>query len=193
MVNVLAIPEDCPLDQHVLRPLLLKLMSAAGFPSAKTRVCLNPRLGGVSDALNETTVTEIIRMYPMVDLFLIVVDLDCKDGRVERLKQLEERLGAELQPGQALVGTAAIQELEVWVLAGMNDFPESCGWGEVLHECHPKEAYFDPYVEARKLADAVGRGRRPLALEAAGRFARIRSRCPQDVGALIQRISEALT
>ena len=193
MVNVLAIPEDCRLDQHILRPLLPKVLAAAGFPRATIRVCLNPRLGGVSEALDESVLAEIVRMYPMVDLFLLVVDRDCQAGRLDRLRQLEGRMSDVTRPGQTLIGVAAIQELEVWVLAGMDDFPSSGGWRQVLDECHPKETYFDPYAAAKGVADAVGRGRRPLAQEAARRFSRVRSRCEEDVGDLVSRVTDALS
>jgi len=91
-----------------------------------------------------------------------------------------------------LVGENAWQELEVWILAGMQDLPKKWSWQEVRAERDVKETYFDSYVDRRGLRAAPYGGRRTLAEEAARRYDRIRQLCPEDVGALHDAIASAL-
>ncbi len=61
--NVLVIPEDFRKDQHILKPVVQAILSAAGKPNATLRVCQNPLLGGTGQALESR-----IRGFPSQSL-----------------------------------------------------------------------------------------------------------------------------
>ncbi len=74
-MNVLIIPEDFCKDQYVLNPLFNRLLRSIGRPQARVRVCLDPLLGGVTEATNEERLSEIFERYRgMVDIFILCVD-----------------------------------------------------------------------------------------------------------------------
>lgn len=50
-MKVLLIPEDFTHDQYVLLPLFRRLFRDLGKPNARIRVCREPNLGGVEEAL----------------------------------------------------------------------------------------------------------------------------------------------
>jgi hypothetical protein len=192
-MNVLVIPEDFRKDQYVLKPILRKMMQSLGS-KARVEVCRDPLLGGVGEALKWERLAEILDRYRgMVRLFLLVVDRDCVDGRRSALDHLEQR-AAEFFSGtdRTFLAEAAQEEVEVWVLAGMNDLPKKWAWTEVREECHSKERFYEPYAKQRGLLEAPYEGRERLAKEAAGNYGRIRQLCPEDVGALESRVRSAL-
>ena len=59
-MTVLVVPEDFRKDQFVLKPLLSKLLASLGKPRATVRVCQDPRLGGVHEALKSERIAEIV-------------------------------------------------------------------------------------------------------------------------------------
>ncbi|AKT42767.1 hypothetical protein [Chondromyces crocatus] len=75
---------------------------------------------------------------------------------------------------------------EVWLLAG-HDLPKDWGWQDVRSHEHPKEAYYRPFAKSRGVLEEPAEGRGVLAKEAASRYARIRSLCP-EVAALEARL-----
>ncbi len=192
-VNVLIIPEDFPKDQWVLGPIVEKMMAAMNV-KAKVRVCQNPRLQGVSEALKWERIEEIISLYRgMVRVFLLIVDRDCKVGRRTSLDNIEQLAGAQLAgTDRVFLAENAWQEVEVWVLAGERDLPADWAWAQVRAECDPKEQYYDAYARARGVLDAPHEGRQRLAAEAAANYPRIRSLCPEDVASLETRLRAAL-
>jgi len=192
-VNVLVIPEDFRKDEAVMLPLVRKLMESVGV-KARVTVCKDPLLGGVSEALKWERIETVIEKYwGMVQLYLLLVDKDCEDGRVDALTRLEG-LAAKKMEGHdwAFIGENAWQEVEVWVLAGMKDLPSDWSWATIRQERDPKEAYYEPYVELREMSGLPDQGRRKLALEAAKNFSRVRKLCKDDIGRLEARIELAL-
>ncbi len=191
-MNVLVIPEDFRKDQHVLKPIIKALLAACGKPQAKVEVCLDPLLGGIDQALNWGRIREIIDLNRgMVDLFLLCVDRDGQEGRRAALDHLEEEARGILPARKTLIAVEAWQEVEVWCLAGLK-LPKEWKWNEVRQEVHPKETYFLPLAEQRGSLEEPGEGRKSLSREAAANYNRIRSRCPEDVAALEERIREWL-
>lgn len=187
-MNVLIIPEDSRFDQHVLKPIIEALLAELDRPRAKVRVCQDPVLGGVDQATNWVRVSEILDMYRgMVDLFLLIVDRDGKPGRRSALDGIEENARRVLVDGSQLLAENAWQEIEAWILAGM-DLPAGWSWREIRAEVQLKETYYTPFARTRGVAEEPGEGRRRLALEAASRYGRVRRRCPEDVAALEGRI-----
>ncbi len=95
-MRVLLIAEDFRKDRYILEPVLKKLIAAAGLTKAKVQVCVDPLLGGIGEALKWERIDEIIGMYPMVQLFVLIVDRDGKDGRRTALDDLEAKANARL-------------------------------------------------------------------------------------------------
>jgi hypothetical protein len=194
-VNVLVVPEDFRKDQYVLKPIVEKMIEGLGY-KAKVQVCRDPLLGGVGEALKWERLEEILTRYKgMTRLILLVVDKDCKEGRRTALDGLEDQASVALANRRCVfLAENAWQEVEVWVLAGLEKLPKGKGWAwsDIRAECDPKEAYYDKVARRRGLLDAPYEGRETLAKEAAGNYPRIRQLCPEDVGRLEARIGEAL-
>jgi hypothetical protein len=186
-MNVLVIPEDFRRDQYVLKPIIEAMLRALGSQPAKVRVCLDPLLGGIGEALKRERIEGIISRYPTVDLFLLCVDRDGDSHRRAALDGLEKSTASRLRAGARLYAEHAWQELEVWVLAG-HDLPSAWRWREIRAEVELKEKYFEPFARTRGLLDEPGQGRKTLATEAARRSGRIRDLCPEDIGELERRI-----
>lgn len=178
-MNVLVIPEDFRKDQYILKPLISALFQAVGRPQTRVRVCQDPLLGSVWEALNWHRIMEILDRYRgMVDLFILCVDRDGNEGRIQQLRKLEENAAKQLPVGRVLLAEQAWQELEVWVLASQ-PLPQTWQWRQVRTEINPKERYFLPLVTERRLLDDPGGGRKTLGLEAADNYHRICQLCPE--------------
>ena len=168
-MNVLIIPEDFRKDQYILKPVLTKLLAAAGKPKAKLQVCLDPLLGGVGEALKWSRIEEIIDMYPMVQLFLLIIDRDGNSGRRTALDGIEKKADAKFaalgaDTSRTLLAENAWQEIEVWALAGV-DLPKDWVWKDVRAEPNPKEHGGTPMFLALRTRK---RGRRRVKLRAPG-------------------------
>ena len=181
-MTVLVVPEDFRKDQFVLKPLLSRLLASLDKPRAKVRVCQDPRLGGVGEALKPERVAEIVERYgSAVQVILLCIDRDGDTGRRQRLDQLEEEFGA------GLLGAEAWEEIETWVLAGLT-LPPKWKWAEVRAEVQVKERYFDVLAKQIGVDGGPDGGRSVLAEEAARHIATIRRKCPQDFDALARRL-----
>ena len=164
------------------------MLAAIGGPRATVRVCQDPLLGGISEALKWDRVEAILRRYRyQADLFLLCVDRDGEPGRRSQLDRLESRAITALGTNRLLLGENAWQELEVWTLAGHSLAP-GLRWANVRAERDPKEHYFAPLALRRNLLNEPGGGRKTLSEEAARRYNRVRQRCPEDIAALEDRI-----
>ena len=192
-INVLVIPEDFTKDQYVLKPIVERMMAEIGRP-ARVRVCTDPRLGGVGEALKWDRLTAIIERYRgMTQLFLLIVDRDCVAERSAKLEALEEKARVALSAtGGVFLAENAWQEVEVWLLAGFKDLPKDWSWQQILEDGHPKEAYYDAYAEQRGVLKAPYEGREVLGREAAANYRRIRKLCENDVARLENRIQLAI-
>lgn len=187
--NVLVIPEDFRKDQYILKPVVQAILRAAGKPNATLRVCQNPMLGGIGQALNRERILAIVHQYPMVDLFVHCIDRDGDSGRRTKLDTIEAYAGKD---GKPILAEHAWQEVEVWVLAGMSDLPNEWTWRDIRAEVDLKERYYLPFAKQRGLDHLPDQGRKALGIEAANNYQRIRSRCREDIAVLEKRIS-ALT
>ena len=186
-MNVLVVPEDFRNDQHILKPLFERLLRAAGGSRARVRVCQDPRLGGVGEALKLARIREIVDQYDgMTDVFILCVDRDGAEGRRARLDAIETEFGN----GRAFLAESAWEEIETWALAGL-DLPRGWRWTDVRAEVHVKERYFEPLARERGVADGPGGGRKALGEEAARNLPAVRRKCPEDFDALARRIEAA--
>ena len=190
-MNVLVIPEDFRKDQYMLKPIVAAMLNWVGV-SARVEVCQDPLLGGVTEALKWERIKEIIEQYSWkVQLFLLCVDRDSDPHRRSALDNLEQKASQVLPASKRLLAENAWQEIEVWVLAG-HDLPNQWEWTAIRAERDAKETYYLPFARSRGMLDTPGEGRRRLAKEAAQRYSRMRQLCPEDVGALEERIREQL-
>ena len=119
----------------------------------------------------------------MTSMFILCVDRDGELHRRDRLRVLEKEFG----DGRVFLAENAWEELETWVLAGL-ELPDGWRWRDVRAEVHVKERYFDRVAKDRGVRRAPGAGRKPLGEEAAGRIAAIRQKCPEDFDALAKRL-----
>ena len=191
-MNVFIIPEDFRKDQYILKPLFTRLFRHLGVRSVEVEVCQNPLLGGVSEALKSDNMTRILeRRRGMYDLYILCVDRDGEVGRRQRLDGIEAAIQARFGDRVRFFAENAWEELETWVLAGL-DLPGEWRWADVRAEIHVKEQYFEPLAARRGLAGSTGGGRKALAEEASRRIRAIRQKCPEDFDALAQRLESSI-
>lgn len=186
-MKVLLIPEDFRKDGFILKPLFDRLAAAHGKPNTKIVVCTNPLLQGVTEALKEQRLREIVERYPMIDIFVLCVDHDGLPTRRHRLDELERIFDGP----RAFLAVNAWEELETWVLAGL-DLPKEWVWNDVRADTSVKERYFDPLARQRGVSDGPGGGRKALGEEAARRIPAIRQKCPEDFGEIANRLGPIL-
>ena len=187
-MRVLVIPEDFRKDQYLLKPLFERLFRAMGKGRAQVRVCQDPLLGGVGEALKPERIREVVDQHDgMTDIFILCVDRDGDAGRRARLDRIE----GEFDDRHMLFAENAWEEIETWALAGL-DLPPEWRWAEVRAEVHVKERYFEPLAQQRGVAAGPGGGRKTLGEEAARGLPAIRQKCPEDFDALARRVEAAL-
>ena len=185
-MNILVIPEDFRKDQYILKPLVSRLFRRLGAPNPRVEVCRDPLLGGIGEALKTAQLTEIVNdRRGMTDIFILCVDRDGSTGRRQRLDELEALFGA------AFFAENAWEEIETWVLAGL-DLPGDWGWADVRGEVQVKEVYFDPLAAQRGVAGELGGGRKTLGEEASHHINAIRQKCPEDFDSLARRLETAV-
>ena len=186
-MNILVIPEDSRKDQYILRPLFKQLFRSIGRRRARVRVCQDPILGGIGEAMKTERLSEIVERYRgMTEIFILCVDRDGEERRRRRLDRIEARFDEEV----TFLAENAWEELETWLLAGLN-LPRGWHWLDVRAEVQVKETYFEVLARKRDVADGPDGGRRALSEEAARNIQAIRRKCPEDFDALARRL-EAL-
>ena len=189
-MNVLIIPEDFRNDQYILKPLFSRLFRDLGAASARVRVCYDPRLGGVSEALKSERISEIIERYRgMTDIFILCVDRDGVLGRRQRLDAIESEISGS--GAFAFFAENAWEELETWLLAGL-DLPTQWRWADIRAEVDVKELFYEVLARERGVRDGPGYGRKELGEEAARNLDAIRRKCPDDFDALASRLESWL-
>jgi len=95
-MNILVIPEDFRNDQYILKPLFSRLFRTFGRPSVHVRVCQNPLLGGVTEALKSERLTEIVERYQgEIDIFVLCIERDGKRSRRQALNRIESEFKDE--------------------------------------------------------------------------------------------------
>jgi len=189
-MKVLVIPEDFRKDQYILKPIIEAMFQTIGLRRANVRVCQDPLLGGISQALKWERISEILDLYrSYVDVFLLIVDRDGEPGRRVALDNLEQKAKEHLAAGRFFLAENAWQEVEVWIMAG-HDLPKGWAWRDIRQERDSKEAFFLPFAKERNQLDGPGQGRKTLAQQAAANYRRVRALCPEDIAALEERLKE---
>lgn len=186
--NVLVIPEDFTKDEQILKPLVERILEDCGR-KAQVQVCRNPNFQGVQTALKFDALREVIALYPMVQLFILIVDRDGIAGRKQRTDEIEKILSDEVKLKKQFLAEVAWQEVEVFILAGLK-LPLHWRWGEIRADADVKNTFFKEIVRIRGTARYPHEGRKKLMAESISNWQRIKNRCPEDVGALIERACE---
>lgn len=183
-MKVMVIPEDPVLDQYILKPVVERIFADIG-KQARVQVLANPRLRGVNQALDAAIVAHIVAMYPMVDLFLILIDRDGEtEGRPVELRRREQEYPARL------LGCLAIEEIEVWMLALHRERLDA-SWQDVRAERDPKERFAQPFLAARAPRLGLGAGRAWAMRDLGSRWRGVLALCP-EIDDLRQRIERWL-
>lgn len=187
-MKILIIPEDPRKDQYILKPIFERLFTSFEKPNTKVIVCTNPSMRGVNDALNPERLLEVFERYPMMDIFVLCVDRDGDLNRRAKLDHLEKTMTTRGK----LVAVNAWEELETWVLAGL-DLPKDWVWGNVRSDISVKENYFEPLASQRGVSDGPGGGRKSLGEEAARHLRGMRQKCPEDLDHVAKRLEQLAT
>ncbi|MCC6157007.1 MAG: hypothetical protein IT350_03075 [Deltaproteobacteria bacterium] len=183
--RVLVMPEDPTNNGYILKPLVEKILSAAGKRSATVTVATNPKAEGYSDA-KRILKEDIIPTYSFMSLILFLPDSDGKDrsGEFEALYRIAEKQGANL------ICCAAVTEVEAWLLAGhINLLQDS--WLTVRNDPKLKETYFDPFLAKYGNPKSADKGRSALMLTTLRNYRGLKSRCP-EIQELEDRIRDFL-
>lgn len=184
--RLLIILEDPTHDRYIVKPLIERLVAAVGKRRARVHVLIDPRMGGVEQVLNKETRTGILTKYPMIDVFVVVVDRDCVDGREKRLADFSRDV---VNKGSRFAGVLAVEEVEVWLLAGfLGQLPAP--WLQIRGDCYPKENFFDEFLQNQNLP-GVGGGRAALMKKTLNNLAGLQRRCP-EIAELREQLSNAL-
>lgn len=171
---MLIILEDPTYDRYIVQPVVKRLLADINKPNVRVDVLMDPRMRGVSSVFARPNWEKILRKYPMIDVFVVIVDRDCVQGRDEKLASLRSWLH---QRAARSVGVLAIEEVEVWLLAGHVDrLPAS--WKKVRSDCNPKEAFYEPFVESQQVRGVAG-GRRDLMQQTLRNLRGLMKRCPE--------------
>lgn len=170
-MKVLIIPEDQTQDGYIAKPVIEALLNDEGIP-ARVDVLPEPRLRGAGDALDPELVREIVDEYPMIDLFVLVVDRDC-----DRQGHEAKAAAREQEHAGRLVACVAIQELEVWLLALHKDKLDA-RWPEIRNECDPKERWAEPLLK-RIGTSGPGGGRKKAMQALKGQLQSLVSLCDE--------------
>ena len=144
--KVSVICEDHTLDQFVVRPVMAALLAYIGKPNAQVRVVTSPRIHGYEDLLRQ--VCELVDRWAIIsDVVILAVDTDCEDGNTRPRNKPLSLANAlrECERTENVVVVFARQEIEVWALWGIRS-QLGVPWAEVLDDCDPKEAFFEPQV-----------------------------------------------
>ena len=189
-MKILVIPEDFRKDQYILKPLFEQLLRSIGKRNAHVRICRDPLLGGIGEALKMERIAEIVEKYDgMTDIFVLCVDRDGSQRRRQRLDDIEKEFGVD----RKFLAENAWEELETWALAGL-DLPSCWRWQDIRAEVQVKEVYFDKLAKNRNVA-GLGIKREAyevLGKEAASQINNIRRKCREDFDSLAKRLEAIL-
>ncbi|MGO9085131.1 MAG: hypothetical protein ACLP6G_18225 [Terriglobales bacterium] len=178
--RVLVIPEDPTYNGYILKPLVERVLGECGKPNARVMVLTNPKADGYEHA--KALLGDIFQRYKHHDVMLFLPDADGKDRSAE-FQHLEKKAN---DSGVKLICCAAVQEVEVWLLAGhTSKLGES--WNEVRADVSVKENIFDPFLRAHGDERRAGGGRDVLIQETLTNYAGLLDRCPE-----LRRLQESI-
>lgn len=182
--RVLVIPEDPTYNGAILKPLAARMLAECGKARCYVQVLADPRMTGLEMAVDR--LGAICERYRHFDLLLLLVDADGKDRRgvIDRLEREARDTGA------TLLGCAAVQEVEVWLLAGHRQ-KLSQSWQEIRADVSVKENVFEAFLRRYGDPRQPGGGRGFLMEETLSNYRGLKELCP-EVAELEQRIRALL-
>jgi hypothetical protein len=133
----------------------------------------NPRAQGYEHA-KQLLRDQVLETYSHQDLILFLPDADGKD-RSNAFQELEALANSKEVP---LLCCAAIQEVEIWLLAGYVDKLDR-PWSEVRMDVSVKENVFLPFLAVYGDAKRAGGGRDLLMNETLANYRGLKDRCPE--------------
>jgi hypothetical protein len=182
--RLLVIPEDPTLNGYILNPLVSRLATACGKGNAEVRILTNPRVSGFEHACSRMPV--IVEQWKHFDLLLFLPDADGKD-RSAVFARLEREAAGQ---GARLICCAAVQEIEVWLLAG-HVAKLGRSWSRVREDSSVKESVFASFLITHGDSRRPGGGRDILMKDTLANYRGLLERCP-ELAELEKRICEAL-
>ena len=183
--NVLVVPEDPTHNGYILKPLVERILQECGKPNARITVLSNPRAKGYEHA-RSLIEQGLLDRYPHMNLVLFLPDADGND-RSASFEALEKKATAS---GKTLMCQSAVQEVEVWLLAGHVDKLD-LPWQVVRNDPHVKENVFQPFLAQYGDARRAGGGRDLLMQQTLSVYNGLLARCP-EVRQLQDRICAAI-
>ncbi|MCI0694478.1 hypothetical protein L0337_21020 [candidate division KSB1 bacterium] len=179
--KVLVVPEDPTNNGYILKPLVSRVLADCGKPNAKITVLPNPKATGY-EHVKSLLVEQIIDRYCHFDLLLFLPDADGKNrsGEFERLEAQAK------QKGVKLLCCAAVQEVEVWLLAGHLD-KLSTSWQNIRSDVSVKKNIFTPFLAKHGDPRRTGGGRDLLMSATLQNYSGLLQRCP-ELAVLQERI-----
>lgn len=179
--RVLVVPEDATYDQYILKPLVEALLDRAGRPA--NRVTILGRTGpqGFESAVDYCR--HQLVDSPHSDLVLFMPDrdhMDGQEGRPDRTAQLQALETDVRRQGFPFVVCAAIEEVEVWLMAGHPEKLQELdlNFPQVRTELKPSQGSFRRFIT--RFGDrSPGQGRKNLAIAAARDLDRVLRSCPE--------------
>ena len=183
--NVLVVPEDPTLNGYILESLIEPILRECGKPNARIDVLRNPRAKGYEHA-KSLIEGGLLDRYVHMDLILFLPDADGKD-RSPAFEALETQAA---QVGVRLICQCAVQEVEVWLLAGHTDKLDR-PWQEIRSDTHVKEGGFQPFLARYGDMRQAGGGRKQLMQETLSNYNGLLTRCP-EIKVLQDRICAAV-
>lgn len=186
------IPEDPTLDRYILQPIVERIFEDLGR-KARVEVLRDPHLRGVDEAFEK--VSEIIAdRSGMFQLFLLLLDRDCNDGRRPGRNNVAMAEQRESEHPGVLLTCLAVEEVEVWMLALHRDeLKQTLGasWPEVREHCDPKERYAEPFLKGKGWLSTLGKGRKKAMEGLGSEWQGLLQVCP-EIAELKRRIAEWL-
>lgn len=183
--RVLVVPEDPTHNGYILGPLVERILHECGKPSARIQVLSNPRAKGYDHA-KSLIESGLLECYAHMDLILFLPDADGKD-KSAALRALEAHA---TEAGVTLICECAIQEVEVWLLAG-HTAKLSQTWQEIRSDVQIKESVFQSFLAQNGDPRRAGGGRDVLMQKTLDNYAGLLARCP-EIKALQDRICAAI-
>ena len=137
--KVLVIPEDPTYNGYVLKPLVSRILEDCGKGNARVEVLTNPKVSGFEHACGQ--MPRIVEAYAHFDLLLFLPESE-RSWPSASFRRLESEAAGQRV---TLICCAAIEEVEVWLLAGhLGKLPRS--WSGVRADTSVKENVFEPFL-----------------------------------------------
>ncbi len=184
--TVKIIPEDPSYNGYILKPLVETILKNVGKPNADVSVLTNPKVSGYEHA-KKLLKEEIVERYLHMDLLLFMPDADGKD-KSDELYRLE---GYASDKKVNLICCAAVQEVEIWLLAGHKE-KLSDTWKNIRANRNVKESVFEPFLKSHGDTRRAGKGRDLLMEASLSNYKSLKKLCP-EIETLENRIKESFT